>query len=635
MTGVTRGRGRLQTDGRWFRDATGRAVALRGVNLGGSSKVPAWPDGATHRREGFYDHRGVSFVGRPFPLAEADEHFGRLRAWGLTFQRLLTTWEAVEHPGPGQYDEDYLTYLRAVVEKAAEYGIDVFIDPHQDVWSRWTGGDGAPGWTLEAVGMDLTRLAPTGAAIVHQEWGDPFPWMIWPTNYGRLGCATMFTLFFAGDDFAPRTTVDGVPVQEYLQGHFLRAMAQVAEALRGLPNVVGYNSLNEPGAGYIGLADLREHVAALGLPQGPTPTALEGMLLASGRPVEVGVWAVERFGSRRTGTTLLNPEGRSLWRAGHRCVWQENGVYTADGTPLRPDHFAVAGDPAQTFADRYLKPFTIRYAATIHAVAPDALIFLEGVPNGAHPHWGSGDPAGVVNAAHWYDGPTLLSKHYDPARGLDPRAGRPVEGAAAVSRAYVEQLAAITRGSAEAMGGIPTLIGETGLPFDLDEGQAFRDGDFSAHVAALDNYFDALDANLLNVTLWNYTADNTNARGDGWNGEDLSIFSRDQQADPSDVNSGGRALAGVVRPYAIKTAGTPLRQSFELDGRVFEYAFAADPAIAAPTEVFVPALQYPDGYALDLSAGAYRRDEGNQVLLVETPGVTGEVIIRVTPAASG
>lgn len=40
----------------------------------------------------------------------------------------------------------------------------------------------------------------------------------------------------------------------------------------------------------------------------------------------------------------------------------------------------------------------------------------------------------------------------------------------------------------------------------------------------------ALDKNLLSFTLWNYAANNTNARGDGWNDEDLSLFSRDQQA---------------------------------------------------------------------------------------------------------
>ncbi|HUV89602.1 MAG TPA: cellulase family glycosylhydrolase, partial [Anaerolineae bacterium] len=204
----------MHVDGTWFKDNEGRTLLLRGANLGGSTKMPYRPDGATYRREGFFDHRNVSFVGRPFPLAEADEHLGRLRAWGMTFLRFLITWEAIEHAGPGEYDAEYLDYVYAVIEKAGEYGIDVFIDPHQDVWSRWTGGDGAPGWTLEAVGMDLTKLSDTGAAIVHAIHGDPFPRMIWPTNYDKLGAATMFTLFFAGNDLAPQTRIDGVPVQE-------------------------------------------------------------------------------------------------------------------------------------------------------------------------------------------------------------------------------------------------------------------------------------------------------------------------------------------------------------------------------------------------------------------------------------
>jgi hypothetical protein len=122
----------VKTDGSWFKDEHGRTLILRGVNLGGSSKVPVKPNGATWNREGFFDHRNVSFVGRPFPLKEADEHLGRLREWGLTFLRFLVTWEAIEHAGPGIYDEEYLDYLYAVVKKAGEYGIHLFIDPHQD-----------------------------------------------------------------------------------------------------------------------------------------------------------------------------------------------------------------------------------------------------------------------------------------------------------------------------------------------------------------------------------------------------------------------------------------------------------------------------------------------------------------------
>src|SRR5512137_2930250 len=110
----------IRIDGPWFKDEHGRTLILRGVNLGGSSKVPYCPDGATYIRQGFYDHRNVSFVGRPFPLEEADEHFTRLRQWGLTFLRFLVTWEAIEHAGPGVYDEAYLDYLVQIVDKARQ-----------------------------------------------------------------------------------------------------------------------------------------------------------------------------------------------------------------------------------------------------------------------------------------------------------------------------------------------------------------------------------------------------------------------------------------------------------------------------------------------------------------------------------
>ena len=36
-------------------------------------------------------------MGRPFPLSEAAEHLGRLRAWGFNIVRLSVTWDALEH----------------------------------------------------------------------------------------------------------------------------------------------------------------------------------------------------------------------------------------------------------------------------------------------------------------------------------------------------------------------------------------------------------------------------------------------------------------------------------------------------------------------------------------------------------
>ena len=109
-------------DGQAFVDPQGRELTLRGVNLAGTCKYPASPPECvgSHLEEGFFEHAAsVSFVGRPFPLDQADVHFTRLRAYGCNVVRLLVTWEAVEHEGPGKYDEDYIAYVKGVVDAAA------------------------------------------------------------------------------------------------------------------------------------------------------------------------------------------------------------------------------------------------------------------------------------------------------------------------------------------------------------------------------------------------------------------------------------------------------------------------------------------------------------------------------------
>jgi len=393
-----------------FIDEQGRTLLLRGVNLGGSSKIPFTPDGATYKREGFFNYRNVSFIGRPFPLEEADEHFRRLRAWGLTFLRFLVTWEAIEHAGPGIYDDDYLDYIRAILEKAHQHGIQVFIDPHEDVWSRFCGGDGAPGWTMEAVGMDLTKVQATGAAIIHNLHGDPFPRMIWPTNAHKLAAATMFALFFAGNDLAPRTLVDGEPVQEYLQRHYIASIARLANRIRDLPNVVGFDTLNEPMHGYLGVRDLDD---CCGHPRlGDFPTPLQAMLAASGQAIEVDIWNFGLSGNRKTARRVINPGGERLWKDGYDCVWRQNGVWDLDDKGqarlLRPEHFYEVNGRRIHFGDDYYKPFANRFATAIRQEIPNALIFIETEPGSSPPRWGKDDAPGIVYAPHWYDGVTLV-----------------------------------------------------------------------------------------------------------------------------------------------------------------------------------------------------------------------------------
>ncbi len=621
----------IRIDGGEFKDKYGRTLMLRGVNLGGSSKVPFQPNATTYRRERFFDHRNVSFVGRPFPLEEGDEHFARLCEWGFTFLRFLVTWEAIEHAGPGLYDQAYLDYVYAIVKKANEYGIQLFIDPHQDVWSRFSGGDGAPGWTLEAVGLDPTRFAETGAAIVHATHGDPFPHMIWPTNATKLASATMFTLFFGGDDFAPTTLIEGESAQQYLQGHYIAAIQKLVERLRGMPNVVGYDTLNEPSAGYIGWKDLR--VAEGRLKVGDTPTPFQSMLLGVGIPQTVERYALTMWGMKRIGARALNPARVRAWRDGSDCIWQQNRVWDFDihGAPrlLCPDYFAQVNGRAVEFARDYYRPFANRFAAAIHAVDSGALIFIEAEPTRWPPEWTPNDARTIVWAPHWYDAMVLLTKRFNRFIAVDSHNAKLVFGPGAIRRSFAAQLAHFRRGAAEQLGNVPTIIGECGIPFDLQEKRAYRTDDFSAQEKAIDRTLRAIEDSRLNVALWNYTADNTNVRGDQWNDEDFSIFSRDQQTNPSDLHSGGRALKAVVRPYPRAIAGELVRISFDWKRQAFEMEFQHDNQVAAPTEVFVPNLQYPHGYQVSVSDGSFETKPSDQTLIYRHSAERETHIIRI------
>lgn len=78
---------------------TNRILQLRGISLSGSSKLPKDLPSHTPNRTAFFDSENVSYIDRPFPLAEMDEHLSRIRDWGFRVIRLVVTWEALEHAG--------------------------------------------------------------------------------------------------------------------------------------------------------------------------------------------------------------------------------------------------------------------------------------------------------------------------------------------------------------------------------------------------------------------------------------------------------------------------------------------------------------------------------------------------------
>ena len=650
---------RLHIEGRWFVDKAGRRVILRGVNLGGDCKVP-YPDGGTNFPSDFSNHREVSFVGRPFPIAEATEHFTRLRAWGFNCLRLLTTWEAVEHRGPGDYDTAYLDYFAELCSIAGDYGFYIFVDFHQDVWSRMTGGDGAPCWLFEKVGIDYRKLAESESAHVMQHLydysrggrqEDRYPTMSWSQNARRPANGIMWTLFFAGRDFAAALLIDGVNVQDYMLEHYLGAQREIARRIRHLPNVMGFDSLNEPTPGWIGQrlsyrhvgpSDDNPHRAAPGLAW----SALDGMLMSHGvlRAVPLLEFdpASRSVVSKRERT--VNPKRVSIWKPGALDPFEEAGAWklNADGSyeVIRDNFFQRVGDRTVDFIEDYMGPFLARVATNIREINPDWMLFAELDPLSGFfgPAFPAETPANTVNAGHWYDVVTLATKTFNRNFSLGRLSDEMAAEARQIQERYEHQLGKITKMSDSIGVGAPTLIGECGIPFDLNGAEAYRAfaaGDrsetpWTPHIMALDLMYNALDTLLINSTQWNYTASNRNdlAIGDGWNQEDLSIFSRDQQIDPGDINSGGRALAGFVRPYAKATQGTPRKMKFDRLGGTFEFIFEGDPSIAAETEIFVPRLQYPKGCSIKVNGGDAILDLENQRATIKLRG-SGEVTISI------
>jgi hypothetical protein len=655
---------KLKSAGHWFIE-TGRdrKVYLRGINLGGDSKVP-FPKGGTQFFDTFENHRKVSFVGRPFPLAEAEEHFSRLKAWGFNCLRLLTTWEAVSHFGPSQFDQEYLKYFRSVIEIAERFGFYIFIDFHQDVWSRMTGGDGAPGWTLEALGMDISKISESDSAIVMQskyDYSRPgirqeenYPTMCWSQNYRYPANAIAWTLFFAGKDFAPSFKIGGVNVQDYLQGEYLSAMRAVAEMVADLPNVMGFDSLNEPSRGWIGkrLSDRGYDVSKnIGFFPGPAWSPIDGLFSSMGYQVDLPYLELSllRGGFTAKRNLTMNPKKISLWKNPNLGdPFQLEGAWELkDEMPfiLQDDYFQKVGDRDVDFDRDYMIPFIHRVSDCIRSVRSDWMVFAEreAMESVLSPKWVVDLPENSVNANHWYDLPTLIFKRFNDPITIHPLEKHFVFGEKAIQKMYESQLQRIKEASE--LQNVPTLLGEFGIPFDLQNGKAYKkwkSGNHSPkiwkkHTKALSLMYAAIDNLQIHSTLWNYTASNSNDLmvGDNWNQEDLSIYSPDQKipgADPGTWGDGGRAIGGFCRPYPQKIQGGNPNWKFDWKDEVFEFSVEIaenDMESGLPSVLFIPEFHFPKN-KLDLKVEMGEADifwEGQELSLI--PKSLGPLAIRI------
>jgi hypothetical protein len=538
---------RLIIDDGKFSDGEGKQIVLRGINVAGDAKYPSEPDQPSHADAGFFDGDKVTFHKKPFPKEDAHIHFSRLRRWGYNTIRYVFTWEAIEAAGPGLYDEEWIAHTIEVLRMAKEYGFYIFMDPHQDVWSRFSGGSGAPMWTLYAAGLDPESFAATEAAIVHNTYPDlaKFPKMIWSTNYYRLAAGTMFTLFFAGREFAPKCIINGMNIQDFLQGHFLAAISHLAQRIKEAGDVLnevvfGWESLNEPNKGMIGYPDISIIPKEQALKKGTAPTFWQAMLTGMGRPCEIDTWDIGGLGPYKVGRTLVDPHGETAWlpadyddsRYGWKrdpdwklgqCLWAQQGVWdpTSDQL-LRKDYFSKRPSTGETidypfFTNTWFMDFFRQYRDTVRRFHEEAIILLQPPVLELPPKIrGTPDDDGkLIYAPHYYDGITLMTKKWNRVWNVDVLGvlrGRYLHpalaikvGETAIRNCFRDQLAAIKKEGFDYIGNYPCILTEFGIPYDMDNQHAYKTGDYSSQSAAMDANHFAVEGSLMDgYTLWLY-----------------------------------------------------------------------------------------------------------------------------------
>jgi hypothetical protein len=220
-------------------------------------------------------------------------------------------------------------------------------------------------------------------------------------------------------------------------------------------------------------------------------------------------------------------------------------------------------------------------------------------------------------------------------------------GEKAIRKCLRDQLGVLRKDTREKLGQFPTMMSEIGVPYDLDGKRAYKTGDYSNQTRAWDASLSACDgSNALGYTVWTYCPDNLHAWGDRWNGEDLSIWSKDdairlnwkrrggdsrsdgddsfpptpytltpassttlltvldsagrrgQIPIPADLNDGGRALAAICRPSPVVVVGKPTWIDFDIKTS----EFVLDVEVASDdvrdereefaTEIYVPLVHY-------------------------------------------
>ena len=193
--------------------------------------------------------------------------------------------------------------------------------------------------------------------------------------------------------------------------HYLGAMREIARRVRDLPNVMGFDSLNEPTPGWIGQSLSYRHLgpsetnpnrAMPGLAWSP----IDGLLVSHGVARSIPVLdfdpATKTVVHKRDRT--INPDHISIWADDRSDPFEQAGAWklNKDGTfdILRDDFFQRVGDRKVNFIEDYMGPFFARVAESMREINPDWILFAELDPHSGYfgPGFPADTPPNTVNA---------------------------------------------------------------------------------------------------------------------------------------------------------------------------------------------------------------------------------------------
>jgi endoglycosylceramidase len=180
-----------------------------------------------------------------------------------------------------------------------------------------------------------------------------------------------------------------------------------------------------------------------------------------------------------------------------------------------------------------------------------------------------------------------------------------------------------------------------GLTLDNAEQQSVETGDallmteFAAtnKLDIVKRVVELADERMISWQQWHYCAcDDPTTSGPG-----IQAVVGDAAQPPTGANVNEEKLRISSRPYPQAVAGTPESFGFDYDTKEFHLDYSTARAdgsgnfpAGSQTQIFVPPVHYPDGYAVDVQGAQVTSAPGASLLTLESCG-TGPVTATVTP----